>query len=103
MPHKGNKRAITAVLENSYKGRVVFNIFPQGWIPDIVILEGLFIIHTTPLPSHSNMLQYTTFPWKLVVDGQSVSTQVRYYISSHYSSAHLQNQTYLLPINLLAR
>ena len=61
MPHKENKSVITTVLENRYKGQVVFNTFPQGWIPDIVILEGMFIIHTTPLPSHSNMLNYTMF------------------------------------------
>ena len=61
MPHKGNKSVITTVLENRYKGQVVFNTFPPGWIPDIVILEGMFIIHTTPLPSHSNMWNYTTF------------------------------------------
>ena len=51
MPHKGNKSMITTVLENRHKGQVVFNTFPQGWMPDIVVLEGLFIIHTTPLPS----------------------------------------------------
>ena len=74
MPHKGNKSVITTVLENRYKGQVVFNTFPLGWIPDIVILEGMFIIHTTPLPSHSNMLNYTMFLLQRFVTPYSQST-----------------------------
>ena len=58
MPHKENKSVITTVIENQHKGQVMFNIFPQGWISDIVIFECLFIIHRTPLPSHSNMWNY---------------------------------------------
>ena len=61
IPHNGKKSTTTTVLENRYKGQVVFNTFPPGWIPDLVIFEGMFIINTTPLPSHSNMWKYTTF------------------------------------------
>jgi len=60
IPHKGKKSGTTTALENRYKGQVVTNTFPPRWIPDLVILEGMFIINTTPLPSHSNMWNYTT-------------------------------------------
>ena len=61
IPRKGKKSGTTTALENRYKGQVVTNTFPPRWIPDLVILEGMFIINTTPLPSHSNMWNYTTF------------------------------------------
>jgi len=61
IPHKGKKSGTTTALENRYKGQVVTNTFPPRWIPDLVILEGMFIINTTPLPSHSNMWNYTAF------------------------------------------
>ena len=52
---------LTRVTKCLSKGRLCSTPFPQGWIPDTVILEGMFIIHTTHLPSHSNMLNYTMF------------------------------------------
>ena len=35
--------------------------FPTAWLPDAVILEGMFMINTTPLRTHSQMSEYITF------------------------------------------
>ena len=51
LPHKGNKSTSTRYLEKRYKDvPVVTPHLPACWIPDAVILEGMFIIHTPPLP-----------------------------------------------------
>ena len=31
---------------------------PPGWIPDSVVLEGMFLIQTSPLPNMSSMKEY---------------------------------------------
>ncbi len=36
-------------------------LFPPNWLPETVILEGMFLINTTPLSIHKSMRQYASF------------------------------------------
>lgn len=40
---------------------VVMDKFPLGWRPDCVVLEGMFMVNTTPLRIHTNMREYVRF------------------------------------------
>ena len=60
LPHKGNKSKATDFFETRYKRfDVIVSAFPSGWIPDSVILEGMFLIQTAPAPGVSTFRQYT--------------------------------------------
>jgi hypothetical protein len=60
-PHKGNKSNITNFFKSRYKDlNVVSSYFPSNWIPDSVLLEGMFLIQTVPslgVDSYSNYCQ----------------------------------------------
>lgn len=43
IPNKGNKSLVTTFYRNRYDN-VFVNSLPAGWLPEIVILEGMFII-----------------------------------------------------------
>ena len=61
-PHKGQKSYTTKFLEKRYQARaVIVSMFPGGWIPDTVVLEGMFLINTTPLATHATMKDYVLF------------------------------------------
>ena len=45
---------------NRYENLFV-NSLPADWLPDIVILEGMFIINTVPLRIHSKLSEYVVF------------------------------------------
>ena len=60
IPNKGQKSYATKWLENRYKGLVINNL-PVGWIPESVVLEGMFMINVSPLASHHTMKEYTQF------------------------------------------
>ena len=36
-------------------------MFPGGWVPDSVVLEGIFLINTSPLITHCTMKDYAKF------------------------------------------
>ena len=60
LPHNGNKSKATDFFETRYKRfDVIVSAFPSGWIPDSVILEGMFLIQTAPPPGVSTFRQYT--------------------------------------------
>ena len=40
---------------------VILNGLPQGWKPECSILEGMFIINTTPLGTHRTLADYAQF------------------------------------------
>ena len=61
IPQKGQKSTVTSFSQTKYGEKVISNTFPPGWLPNSVILEGMFLINTTPLRTHSSMLEYTTF------------------------------------------
>ena len=59
LPYKGTKSSTTAYLERRYTNpAIISNTFPTGWIPHSVILEGMFLIQMSPLPTMSCMEEY---------------------------------------------
>ena len=60
VPHKGQKSYATKYLEKRYCNLIV-SMFPGGWVPDSVVLQGMFLINTAPLVTHSLMKDYVLF------------------------------------------
>ena len=60
IPHKGQKSFATKFFEARYKDLMMCS-YPAQWVPDIVILEGMFLINTSPLITHSSMKDYARF------------------------------------------
>lgn len=62
MPTSGQKSIITDYYKGRYKDiNLISNSFPPDWVPDSVILEGMFLINTRPLSSDKTMADYGTF------------------------------------------
>ena len=62
LPYKGSKSNTTTYLENRYRqASVIVPAFPPGWVPDVVILEGMFMIQTSPIPTMSYMTDYVQY------------------------------------------
>ncbi len=60
LPHKGNKSKATDFFSTHYKqAEVVVNHFPDSWIPDCVVLEGMFLIMADP-PLHQVLQPFRT-------------------------------------------
>ena len=59
-PHKGQKSYTTKWLERRYKDITISKLV-AGWVANAVVLEGMFLINTTPLGTHTSMLDYATF------------------------------------------
>jgi len=59
-PHNGQKSYVTKFLEKQYS-HVVVSMFPGGWVPDSAVLEGMFLINTSPLVTHCTMKDYAQF------------------------------------------
>ena len=47
-PHKANKSGPTNFSKNRYSTHHIIE-FPKNWTPDAVLLEGMFMIQTTPI------------------------------------------------------
>ena len=63
-PLKGTKSYATKCLETRYKTAnppVFLNQLPTDWNPQCCLMEGMFIINTTPLGSHKTMAEYSRF------------------------------------------
>ena len=51
LPLKGQKSFATTIFEKRYEKaipQVVLNALPSGWIPECCILEGMFMLNTSP-------------------------------------------------------
>ena len=59
-PIKGQKSYTTKFLEARYKNTTAFST-RLSFIPECVLLEGMFLINTTPLGSHNTMSDYGRF------------------------------------------
>ena len=58
---KGQEEFTTKWLENCYKD-LVHNQLLGGWVPKAdVVLEGMFMINTSPLTTHRTMKDYAQF------------------------------------------
>ena len=61
-PYKGTKSSTTSYLEQRYTAPpIISNQFPPTWIPHAVILEGMFMVQVSPLPTMNNMLLLSRF------------------------------------------
>ena len=58
--HTGVKSYATKWLEKRYE-KIVMCTLPSEWIPDVVLLEGMFLIQTSPLSTHHSMSEYSSF------------------------------------------
>ena len=59
MPYKSAKSQTTGYLEKRYSNMpVVLSSLSSEWVPDSVILEGMFLIQTHPLPTMRNLQDY---------------------------------------------
>lgn len=65
-PHKGQKSYATQWLEKRYK-ELISNKLPEKWKPDTVLLEGMFLINTTPLCTHKSLKDYSEFLRRFVL------------------------------------
>ena len=64
IPLKGQKSNTTKVIKTRYKDSyppVILNSLPQGWIPETCMLEGMFMLNTSPLGSHRTFTDYAEF------------------------------------------
>ena len=62
LPVKGQKSIATKFYQARYKDAdVITHTFPNDWIADSVILEGMFLINTKPLHCHKIMEDYGNF------------------------------------------
>jgi len=63
-PLKGQKSNAMKALHNRYKDAIppaFFNRLPDGWVPECVLLEGMFILNTTPLGSQRTLADFAHF------------------------------------------
>jgi hypothetical protein len=62
LPVKGQKSTVTKFYESRYKeSNLITHTLSSEWVPDSVIVEGMFIINTKPLTSHRTMENYGAF------------------------------------------
>jgi len=64
LPRKGQKKFATTCLEARYRNSnptVFMNSISAGWTPECCILEGMFMINTTPTGNHKTFEQYGNF------------------------------------------
>ena len=60
LPYKSTKSNTTEFLRKRYSSLpVITDTLPPPWTPHTAILEGMFLIQSTPLPSMSCMKEYT--------------------------------------------
>ena len=56
VPLNGQKSSVTKFYQSRYKGSTLITRTQNSeWVPDSVIIEGMFIINTKPLTSHKTM------------------------------------------------
>lgn len=83
-PTKGSKSNTTNSLEKRYQHStpsVILTSLPSGWIPDAVLMEGMFLINIKPWIAHKNLGEYANFLLKQHVypyfrGGSSCSSEV---------------------------
>ena len=64
IPIKGQKSNTTKSLKTRYKDatpQVFLNTMPGMWVAECVIVEGMFMLNTTPLGSHRTFADYASF------------------------------------------
>ena len=60
LPYKASKSTTTDFLRKRYSTiPIITQSLPYQWIPNTVILEGMFLIQTSPIPTMTFMQEYT--------------------------------------------
>ena len=78
LSYKGTKSSTTTYLEWRYTNSpVIINTLPPGWIPNSVILEGMFLIQMSPFTTMSCMEEYV----KLLLSR---------YVSPHFNASVIE-------------
>lgn len=62
-PHKGNKSNWTDKLKGRYTSAPPFKSSLE-WLPEVVIIDAMFILNTTPLRQHETLDKYAVFLFK---------------------------------------
>lgn len=63
-PVKGNKSNITKVVQKRYEKAtppIISTSLKPGWVPDSVVMEGMFLINITPWSAHKSIGEYADF------------------------------------------
>ena len=60
-PHKGSKSTWTTRIESRYGNQLplLLNHLPPQWFPQVVLIDGMFIINTTPLRKNKSLFDYS--------------------------------------------
>ena len=87
LPRKGQKSYTTTTLETRYtcsNPTIFLNSLPPGWQPDCCILEGMFMINTSPTGSHKTFESYGNFLVRRFITPQWVkgATEVHVYLTT---------------------
>ena len=62
IPHKGNKTITTTFFMKQYQhSQVVVTSFQKQWIPNTVLLEGIFMTQTSPISVTATFKDYSEF------------------------------------------
>ncbi|XP_078589268.1 uncharacterized protein LOC144869676 isoform X2 [Branchiostoma floridae x Branchiostoma japonicum] len=60
VPHKGAKSATTSFFQSRYPSAFT-KMYPTNFSPQCSVLEGMFLINTSPLGQHRTFLEYSQF------------------------------------------
>ena len=63
-PVKGTKSNTTKALEKRYANAtppIITTSLKSGWVPETVVMEGMFLINITPWSAHKNIGEYADF------------------------------------------
>ena len=61
IPTKGQKSHTTSFYLARYANQAIIGAFPLEWHPDVVVIEGMFMINSTPLKIHATVRDYADF------------------------------------------
>ena len=70
-PLKGQKSNATKFLEHRYEksdNPIILNNVAPGWTPQCVIIEGMFLINTSPLGTHRTYREYALFLFRRFIN-----------------------------------
>ena len=79
-PIKGQKKQYNKFFEKRYKNSVcpiILNNTPPGWTSQCVVLEGMFIINTSPLGTHKTYGEYALLLLRRPPKGRSLRSGLR--------------------------
>ena len=79
-PLKGQKSYTMIFLETRYKKENVFSAH-LTLMPECTILEGMFLINTTPLGSHKTMSEYAMFLIRRFIETQFTRGSLEVHVS----------------------